>query len=88
MLAHFAEIGTKIQIISSEAKGSIYILKTVTSYCKSTNFGVLLYLANCVCSLIFVAASIYVDRTLHRQGAGRRQITFLRTQNFIAAKIS
>ena len=38
-------------------------------YCKSTNFGVLLYLANlanCVSSLIFVAANIYVDRTLHR----------------------
>ena len=46
-------------------------------YCKSTNFGVLLYLANlanCVSSLIFVAANIYVDRTLHRRAAGRRQI--------------
>ena len=43
-------------------------------YCKSTNFGVLLYLANlanCVSSLIFVAANIYVDRTLHRRAAGR-----------------
>ena len=47
------------------------------TYCKSTNFGVLLYLANlanCVSSLIFVAANIYVDRTLHRRAAGRRQI--------------
>ena len=47
------------------------------SYCKSTNFGVLLYLANlasCVFSLIFVAANIYVDRTLHRRAAERRQI--------------
>ena len=46
-------------------------------YCKSTNFGVLLYLANlanCVFSLIFVPANIYVDRTLHRWAAGRRQI--------------
>ena len=46
-------------------------------YCKSTNFGVLLYLANlvnCVFSLIFVAANIYVDRTLHRRAAERRQI--------------
>ena len=46
-------------------------------YCKSTNFGVLLYLANlanCESSLIFVAANIYVDRTLHRRAAGRRQI--------------
>ena len=37
------------------------------NYCKSTNFGVLLYLANlanCVFSLIFVAANIYADRTL------------------------
>ena len=45
-------------------------------YCKLTNFGVLLYLANlanCVFSLIFVAAKIYVDRTLHRRAAGRRQ---------------
>ena len=42
-------------------------------YCKSTNFGVLLYLANlanCVFSLIFVAPTYvnYVDRTLHRWG--------------------
>ena len=52
-------------------------------YCKLTNFGVLLYLANlanCVSSLIFVAAIIYVDRTLHRPAAGdakfnSRQIT-------------
>ena len=46
-------------------------------YCKSANFGVLLYLANlanCVSSLIFVAANIYVDRTLHGRAAGRRQI--------------
>ena len=46
-------------------------------YCKSTNFGVLLYLANlanCVSSLIFVAANIYVNRTLHRRATGRRQI--------------
>ena len=49
----------------------------VHRYCKSTNFGVLLYLANlanCVFLLIFVAANIYVDRTLHRRAAGRRQI--------------
>ena len=49
----------------------------VNHYCKSTNFGVLLYLANlanCVSSLIFVAANIYVDRTLHRRAARRRQI--------------
>ena len=47
------------------------------TYCKSTNFGVLLYLANlanCVFSLIFVAAKKYVDRTLYRRAAGRRQI--------------
>ena len=46
-------------------------------YYKSTIFGVLLYLANlanCVFSLIFVAAKIYVDRTLHRRAAGGRQI--------------
>ena len=42
-------------------------------YCKSTNFGVLLYLGNWVFLLIF-AASLYVDRTLHRQAAGRHQI--------------
>ena len=67
-----------------------------SQYCKSTNFGVLLYLANlanCVFSLIFVAANIYVDRTLHRWAAGRRkfnsrQITlFWKTPNLIAAKI-
>ena len=48
-----------------------------SKYCKSTNFGMVLYLANlanCVSSLIFVAANIYVDRTLHRRAAGRRQI--------------
>ena len=49
-------------------------------YCKSTNFGLLLYLANCVFSLIFVAANIRslsdVDRTLHRR----------ETPNLIAAK--
>ena len=52
-------------------------VKFFTVYCKSTNFGVLLYLAklaNCVFSLIFVAAKIYVDRTLHRRASGRRQI--------------
>ena len=52
-------------------------LHFIDVYCKSTNFGVLLYLANlanCVSSLIFVAANIYVDRTLHRRAAGRRQI--------------
>ena len=52
-------------------------------YCKSTNFGVLLYLANlanCVSSLIFVAANIYVDRTLHRRAAGE-------TPNLIVAKL-
>ena len=51
-------------------------------YCKSTNFGVLLYLANlanCVFSLIFAAANIYVDRTLHRRRRGE-------TPNLIAAK--
>ena len=40
-------------------------------------FGVLLYLANlanCASSPIFVAANIYVDRTLHRRAARRRQI--------------
>ena len=55
----------------------------VVEYCKSTNFGVLLYLANlanCVFSLIFVAAKIYVDRTLYRRARGdakfnSRQIT-------------
>ena len=50
---------------------------TSVKYCKSTNFGVLLYVANlvnCVFSLIFVAANIYVDHTLHRRAAGRRQI--------------
>ena len=53
------------------------ILHTKHAYCKSTNFGVLLYLvdlANCVFLLIFVAANIYVDRTLHRRATGRRQI--------------
>ena len=62
-------------------------------YCKSTNFGVLLYLANCVFSLIFVTAKIYVDRTLHRR-AGRREkpnliaakSLYLRNAKFIAAK--
>ena len=49
-------------------------LANIFSYCKSTNFGVLLYLANCVSSLIFLAANIYVDRTLHRRAAERRQI--------------
>ena len=46
-------------------------------YWKSTDFGVLLYLANsanCVFSLIFVTANIYVDRTLHRGPGRRRQI--------------
>ena len=65
-------------------------------YCKSTNVGVLLYLANlanCVFSLIFVAPTHvnYVDRTLHRRGDAKfnsRQITlFWETPNFIAAKI-
>ena len=69
----------------------VFVLEYVCTYCKSTNFGVLLYLANlvnCVFSLIFVAANIYVDRTLHRRAAGRRQITlFWETPNFIAAKI-
>ena len=51
-----------------------YWPKNYYRYCKSTNFGVLLYLANCVFSLIFVAANIYVDRTLHRRAAGRRQL--------------
>ena len=49
-------------------------------YCKSTNFGVLLNLANCVSSLIFVATNMYVDRTLHRRAAGE-------TPNLIAAKL-
>ena len=52
-------------------------IKLSSLYCKSTNFGVLLYLANlanCVFSLIFVAANIYVDRTLHRRATERRQI--------------
>ena len=52
-------------------------LRFETFTVKSTNFGVLLYLANlanCVSSLIFVAANIYVDRTLHRRAAGTRQI--------------
>ena len=31
-------------------------------YCKSTNFGVLLYLANCVFSLIFVAPTYVIVR--------------------------
>ena len=66
------------------------------SYCKSTNFGVLLYLANlanCVFSLIFVAPTYvnYVDRTLHRRGDAKfnsRQITlFWEMPNFIATKI-
>ena len=46
-------------------------------YCKSTNFAMLLYLANlanCVSSLVFVAANIYIDCTLHRRAAGRCQI--------------
>ena len=46
---------------------------TQSKYCKSTNFGMLLYLANlanCVFSLIFVAPTYvnYVDRTLQRWG--------------------
>ena len=53
------------------------------NYCKSTNVGVVLYLANlgnCVFSLIFVEPTSvnYVDRTLHRRGDAKfnsRQIT-------------
>ena len=65
-------------------------------YCKSTNFGVLLYLANlanCVFLLIFIVPTYvnYVDRTLHRWGDAKfnsREITLFReTPNFIAAKI-
>ena len=50
--------------------------KNTGNLCHTVNqqiFGVLLYLANlanCVFSLIFVAANIYVDRTLHRRAAG------------------
>ena len=60
------EIGTSVSWYGENA-----------TYCKSTNFGVLLYLANlanCVFSPIFVIANIYVDCTLHRRAAGRRQI--------------
>ena len=32
------------------------------TYCKSTNFGVLLYLANCVFSLILVASKYVIVR--------------------------
>ena len=67
--------------------------KSSAPYCKSTNFGVLLYLANCVFSLIFVAPTYvnYVDRTLHRLGDAKfnsRQITlFWEMPNLIATKI-
>ena len=63
-------------VIASPLRRSVDML-LLTGYCKSTNFGVLLCLANlanCVSSLIFVAANIYVDRTLYRRAAGRRQI--------------
>ena len=37
-------------------------------YCKSTNFGVLSYLANCIILIIFVTTyGSDVDSTLHRQ---------------------
>ena len=63
------------------------------TYCKSTNFGVLLYLANlanssCVFSIIFVPPTYVsdVDRTLHRRGDAKfnsHQITlFLRNAKF------
>ena len=64
-----------IQQCSGVAHGRVLIV--MFDYCKSTNFGVLLYLANlanCVFSLIFVAANIYVGRTLHRRATERRQI--------------
>ena len=58
-------------------------IRVCSYYCKSTNFGVLLYLANlanCVFSQIFVTPTYvnYVDRTLHRRGDAKfnsRQIT-------------
>ena len=65
-------------------------------YCKSTNFSMLLYLANlanCVFSLIFVVPTYMIVpwSTLHRRGDAKfnsRQITlFWETPNFIAAKI-
>ena len=66
----------------------------VMNYCKSTNFGVLLYLVNCVFSLIFVAANIYIDHTSCMDGPwgdpkfNSRQITlFWEMPKFIAAKI-
>ena len=63
--------------VLADYKTNVILIFTSSIYCKSTNFGVLLYLANlanCVSSLIFVAANIYVDCTLHRRAAGRRQI--------------
>ena len=66
------ELLTQIRLTDSWHETRLFLV-----YCKSTNFGVLLYLANlanCVFSLIFVAANIYVDRTLHRRAAERRQI--------------
>ena len=87
ILQHYVQIGDKIYkeyygsglITHHGRKSSSGVEREWTGfeYCKSTNFGVLLYLANlanCVFSLIFVAAKIYVDRTLHRRAAGRRQI--------------
>ena len=61
----------------------ISIKLALAVYCKSTNFGVLLYLANLanfVFLLIIVAPTYvnYVDRTLHKGGDSKfnsRQIT-------------
>ena len=58
----------------------LYDVSTFQLYCKSTNFGVLLYLANlanCVISPIFVAANTYVDRCIdgpRRDAKNSRQI--------------
>ena len=74
--AHFSVRNNVIMFLfwSNDSKPHV---RTCCIYCKSTNFGVLLYLANlanCVFSLIFVAANIYVDRTLHRRAVGRHQM--------------
>ena len=61
-------IGTiiwEVQVLHSQVTSRI-----ISEYCKSTNFGMLLYLADCVFSLIFGAPTYvnYVDRTVHRRG--------------------
>ena len=54
----FLQVGLSTFVYLTVLYGFLHIHKNNCSYCKSTYFGVLLYLANCVFSLIFVAANI------------------------------